>query len=126
MADDPMMGVNRYEAEAYAAWVAAQAGALAGAALRDELQWEAATRTRAVRELGRVYEWCSNLFEPYDDYRPPAHAARATREFDGRHVSLRGASLHAQPTLRRARFRNRALPHQALLFAGLRLIFPPD
>ncbi len=123
---EPVTGVGRYEAGAYAAWVSSLGGALEGAALQHEFQWETAIRTRAVRELGRAWEWCSNHFEPYSDYQPPPEPARATSDFDGRHFALRGGCLHTQPELRRPSFRHRALAHQDFLFTGLRLIFPPE
>ncbi len=123
---DPVTGISRHEAQAYACWAAGLGGALEGAALQHEYQWETAVRIQAVREFGRAWEWCANCFAPYSNYAPPPKPAPATADFDGRHFSLRGGCLHTQRELRRASFRHRALPHQDFLFAGLRLIFPPE
>jgi iron(II)-dependent oxidoreductase len=123
--DDPVTGLSLHEAQAYAAWAASLGGDLAGAVLPHEYQWETAVRTQAVQEQGRAVEWCSNAFEPYDAYAAPADPELATSELDGRHQSLRGASVHTQPCLRRASLRRAALAGDRHLLAGCRLIFPP-
>ena len=122
--DDPVMGISRHEAEACARWVGSLGGELAGAVLQHEYQWEVAARTRSIQGHGRVLEWCANRFEPYPGYRPPPWREGRTPEFDGRHGSLRGASLHTQRALRRTTRRSRALPGSRHLFAGARLVFP--
>jgi iron(II)-dependent oxidoreductase len=124
--DDPVYGVNQHEASAFAAWTAQLSDQTAGAVLQHEYQWEVATRTQAISEYGRVWEWCANTFEPYSEYQPPARNHLATQEFDGQHKVLRGASLHSQPVLRRLSFRNRAHPHSNIHFSGIRLVFPPS
>ena len=121
---DAVMGISRHEATAYARWVAARGGALAGAVVQHEYQWEVAARTRAISGYGRVWEWCANPFQPYDGYQPPEWDQALTREFDGRHFSLRGASLHTQQVCRRPSIRNRALPGSRHLFSGTRLVYP--
>ena len=48
-----------------------------------------------------------------------------TREFDGRHVAIRGAAVHTQPAIRRASYRNRSLPESRHRWTGARLVLPP-
>ncbi len=124
-AEDPVMGINRYEAGAFAAWTAEQGEELAGAVLQHEYQWEVAVRTQALKEFGRVWEWCSNSFHPYSEYQPTRDGLGTTENFDENLFSLRGASLYTQHSLRRPSYRNRAPAEKRYLFAGARLVFPP-
>ncbi|MEJ2528708.1 MAG: SUMF1/EgtB/PvdO family nonheme iron enzyme [Gammaproteobacteria bacterium] len=124
-ADDPVMGINQYEAQAYAAWAATQHAELSGAVLQHEYQWEVAVRTKAIKEFGRAWEWCSNLFHPYTGYEPAADGILSTPGFDDDLISLRGSSIYTQASLRRASYRNRGPASGRHLFAGARLVFPP-
>ena len=124
-ADEPVTGVSQHEASAFARWAAAQGGAFAGAVLPHEFQWETAVRTGVIAGTGRALEWCANTFAPYDHYEAPGDPELATPAFDGRHVALRGATLHTQPCLRRASLRRCGLPGDNHLLAGFRLVFPP-
>ena len=63
-ADQPVTGINRHEAGAYANWVSARGQETAGAVLAHEYQWELAARTGAIELVGRAWEWCSNRFHP--------------------------------------------------------------
>lgn len=126
LAEEPVTGINKYEATAYARWVSGLGGALTGAVPQHEYQWEVAVRTRAITGHGRALEWCSNRFHPYDGYQPFEWPEGQTTEFDDRHQSLRGASIHTPRPLRRSTFRRRALPESRCLFAGVRLVFPPN
>lgn len=123
LTEEPVMGLSRHEASAYAHWVAQQP-AFAGAVLQHEYQWEVASRTKSIKGLGRVREWCGNDFTAYDQYERPKDPELATPFAPGQ-VSLRGASLHTQPQLRRASMRYWAKPEARHLFAGIRLVFPP-
>ena len=125
LSEAPLTGISQFEASAYAHWVSGLGGVHAGAVLQHEYQWEVAARTQAISGIGEAWEWCSNLFHPYTGYEQPIPLEATTREFDGAHFSLRGASLHTQPALRRSSYRNRALPGADNLFAGTRLVFPP-
>lgn len=122
--DEPVTGVSHFEAQAFANWAGRQGGDLAGAVLPHEYQWETAARLQALSDVGRTVEWCANCFVPYDQYQPPDDAELATAEFDDRHVSLRGATLHTQPCLRRPSLRRCALPGDNHRLAGFRLVLP--
>ncbi len=123
--DQPVAGVNRHEARAYANWVSGLGGAGAGAVLQHEYQWEVAARAGVIEEMGRVWEWCANPLHPYPDFTPFPDPASAG-PFGRGHASLRGASLHTQRCLRRASLRHWADPSERFGFAGIRLVFPAD
>lgn len=127
--EQPVSGVNRHEAQAYANWVSAQVGAHgapgAGALPQHEYQWEVAARAGDIEGLGQVWEWCANPLHPYPDFVPfpdPGGAA----VFEQGYTTLRGASLHTQRCLRRASLRHWAKPDERHGFAGIRLVFPPE
>ena len=126
-ADQPVFGVNRHEAQAYANWVAGldSAGAGAGAVLQHEYQWEVAARAGLIEEIGRVWEWCANPLHPYPDYTPFPDPASAG-PFGPGQASLRGASLYTQRCLRRVSLRHWADLSERFGFAGIRLVFPAD
>lgn len=122
----PLQGVSQFETEAFAAWTASLGGELQGAVLQHEYQWEVAIRTQALSEFGQVWEWCSNTFHPYTGFQPSPDGLGGTGRFDSEQITLRGGSLHTQHSLRRPSFRHHALPDNNLLFAGGRLVFPPN
>ena len=126
VADDPVHGISRHEAEAFARWAAARGDGMAGCVVQHEFQWEVAARGGHLGSAGRAWEWCANQFEPYDAYSAPDDPEMATGEFDGRHVAVRGAALHTQPAIRRSSFRNCGLPGARHRYAGVRLVLPPD
>ncbi len=123
--DDPVLGINQHEARAYASWVAAQGGELAGAILQHEYQWEVAVRTQAIKEFGRVREWCSNPFHPYAGHQAAADGVLTTGEFQQDQISQRGSSIHTQSSLRRPSYRNHGSAEERHRFTGARLVFPP-
>lgn len=123
--DDPLMGINQHEAKAYASWAAVQGGKLSGAVLQHEYQWEVAVRTQAIKEFGRVWEWCSNPFHPYTGYRPAEDGLLSTGRFDQGRISLRGSSIYTQASLRRPSYRNHGAATSGHRFTGTRLVFPP-
>jgi len=122
---EPVAGLSRHEAGAFANWVSSLGQALSGAVLPHEYQWEVAARTRLIEGTGRVWEWCANNFHAYAGFKPFPDSSVSEVDFGGRRFSLRGASLHTQRCLRRASFRNRAAPDQRYGFSGIRLVFPP-
>ncbi len=111
----PVHGINHYEACACAAW--------AGARLPHEYQWEAAHRSHQLDDVGRVWEWCGNSFHPYNGFSAFPYEAYSTPWFDDTYFTLRGASLHTRPELRRASFRNFYTADKRHVFAGLRLVY---
>jgi iron(II)-dependent oxidoreductase len=126
VADEPVIGVSHFEAQAFANWAGRPGGSLEGAVLPHEYQWEAATRLQALSDVGRAVEWCANRFTPYDQYQRPDDAELATTEFDERHLSQRGATLHTQPCLRRPSLRRCGLAGDNHRLAGFRLVLPPS
>lgn len=123
LADAPVSGLSLHEARAFACWAASRPG-LEGAVLQHEYQWELASRTRSIQGLGQVREWCSNPFVPYDQYEQPRDPELASRFSPGL-TSLRGASIHTQPQLRRDSMRYGAAAGTRHPFCGARLVFPP-
>ncbi len=123
--DEPVAGIGRHEALAFARWAAARVDALEGAVLQHEYQWETAARLGLLEDTGRVREWCANPFEAYDAYRAPDDPELASPGLNRGWGVLRGASLHSQPAVRRASFRLGAPADTDTAFAGLRLVLPP-
>ena len=111
----PLMGINRYEAEAFARWV--------GARLPHEFEWEVACRSNLLEGTGQVWEWCDNTFFPYEGFRAFPYDGYSQPWFDGKHYVLRGASRYTRTDLRRPSFRNFYEPDKRHIFAGLRLAF---
>ncbi len=112
--DDPVMGLNYYEATAFANW--------AGARLPHEYQWETACRLQALQLTGRVWEWCQNTFHPYEGFTPFPYDEYSKPWF-GDHYTLRGGSLYTRPAIKRPSFRNFFQPDKRFIFAGLRLVW---
>ncbi len=112
-ADAPVVGISRFEAEAFARW--------AGARLPHEHEWEHAQREGSLRGTGRVWEWCGNPFAPYPGFRPFPYDEYSAPWFDGRHYVLRGGSDWSDPLLKRPSMRNFFTPEKRHVFAGVRL-----
>ncbi len=122
---EPVSGINRHEARAFAAWTAGLEGGHAGAVVQHEYQWEVAARAGLIEGTGRVWEWCANPFHPYPDFTPFAALRTSSAAFEGAEGVMRGASLHTQRCLRRASFRHHAPADDRTHVAGLRLVYPP-
>ncbi len=114
-ADGPVLGLNHYEAAAFAAW--------AGGRLPHECEWEAAARLGLLDDIGGAWEWCGNRFHPYPGFRAFPYDGYSLPWFDGRHYVLRGASPHTVPWLRRPALRNYYQADKRHIFAGVRVIF---
>jgi ergothioneine biosynthesis protein EgtB len=108
---EPMLHLNLYEAEAYAAW--------RGARLPSAEQWQ-----RASQEAGFVWghgwEWCADPFLPYPGFSPDPYREYSSPWFQC-HWELRGGSPVTHPLLKRSGFRNFYLPERRDPFTGLRL-----
>jgi iron(II)-dependent oxidoreductase len=110
--DVPMLHVNRFEAEACAAWL--------GRRLPAAGQWLRATSQSEFR-WGTGWEWLRDLFVPY-----PGFAADPYRDYSQpwfhSHGELRGGGPFTDPLLRRSGYRNFYLPHRRDPFAGFRTV----
>ncbi len=113
--DEPVYGISYHEARAFANW--------AGARLPHEYEWEIACRAMRIEKTGHVWEWCSNTFHPYIDFKPFPYDEYSLPCFDDKHFSLRGSSLYTRRDIRRATFRNFHTADRRFIFAGLRLAY---
>lgn len=112
--NDCVYGINFYEASAFAHW--------ANARLPHEYEWETCAKLERIQNSGKVWEWCSNLFQAYDQFQAfPDNTTEAS--FDDKHYVLKGASQYTRPEIRRASYRNYQTPEKRYIFAGLRLVF---
>ncbi len=114
-ADAPVYGINYFEASAFAHW--------ANAHLPHEHEWEAAVKSTQLHNTGFIWEWCSNTFYPYNNFKAFPNDNQSKPYFDNKHYVLRGGSKHTRPEIRRASFRNFYPADKRHIFAGLRLIF---
>lgn len=115
VAEYPVYGISYFEAEAFARW--------SNARLPHEHEWEASVAQGKLEYTGKVWEWCSNTFYPYQDYKAFPYDGYSQPWFDDKHYVVRGASRHTRPEIRRPSFRNFFNPEKRHTFAGLRLVF---
>ena len=110
-AGEPMLHLNRSEAEAYAAW--------RGARLPSAAEWQRANKEQDFH-WGHGWEWCADAFAPYPGFSPDPYRDYSAPWFHS-HWELRGGSPVTHPLLKRAGFRNFYLPERRDPFTGLRL-----
>ena len=122
--DEPVTGINLYEAEAFACWASQQQDRYSGAILQHEYQWELAARSGVLTHSGRGWEWCSNRVHPYPEFKPFPNETASREILDSSKHVLKGGSVHTQKVLRRASFRHWAMPSERQLFSTTRLVFP--
>jgi ergothioneine biosynthesis protein EgtB len=108
----PMLHVNRYEAEACAAWLERR--------LPSAAQWQQAT-TQSGFSWGACWEWTRDAFTPYPGFTPDPYRDYSQPWF-GTHTELRGGGPVTDPLLKRPGFRNFYLPHRRDPFAGFRTV----
>ena len=113
-AEAPMLHVNRFEAEAFAAW--------RGRQLPTAAQWLRATGHPAFH-WGMAWEWLRDPFAPYPGFAPDPYHDYSEPWFHT-HGELRGGGPITDPLLKRPGFRNFYLPHRRDPFAGFRTASP--
>ena len=106
----PMLHVNRFEAEAFAAW--------RGRQLPTAAQWLRAT-AHPDFHWGMAWEWLRDPFAPYPGFAPDPYHDYSERWFHT-HGELRGGGPVTDVSLKRPGFRNFYLPHRRDPFAGFR------
>ena len=110
----PMLHLNRFEAEACAAWM--------GRRLPTAEQWLRAT-PHADFAWGAGWEWMRNAFAPYPGFSADPYQDYSQPWFHS-HTELRGGGPFTDPLLKRPGFRNFYLPHRRDPFAGFRTVSP--
>jgi EgtB-related family protein len=109
-----MLHVNRFEAEAFAAW--------RGRQLPTAAQWLRATAHPAFR-WGMAWEWLRDPFAPYPGFAPDPYHDYSEPWFHT-HGELRGGGPVTDASLKRPGFRNFYLPERRDPFAGFRTVIP--
>jgi EgtB-related family protein len=110
----PVLHVNRFEAEACAAWM--------GRRLPTAAEWvQAAAQPAFLR--GMAWEWLGDPFAPYPGFAPDPYRDYSQPWFHT-HWELRGGGPLTDPSLKRPGFRNFYLPHRRDPFAGFRTAGP--
>ena len=110
----PMLHVNRFEAEACAAWM--------GRRLPTAQQWLRATQ-QSNFHWGAGWEWMRDPFAPYPGFSVDPYQDYSQPWFHS-HGELRGGGPFTDPLLKRPGFRNFYLPHRRDPFAGFRTAGP--
>jgi ergothioneine biosynthesis protein EgtB len=112
--DAPMLHVNRYEAEAFAAWQ--------GRRLPTAGQWLRALGQPEFR-WGMAWEWLRDPFAPYPGFAADPYHDYSEPWFHT-HGELRGGGPVTDPVFKRPGFRNFYLPHRRDPYAGFRTASP--
>ena len=110
---EPVMHVNRFEAEAYCAWCEAM--------LPSAAQWLRAAAAPGFA-LGRCWEWTSDMFAPYPGFSPDPYSDYSLPWFHN-HAEVRGAGSWATDSaLARPTYRNFFTPERSDPFIGFRVV----
>jgi ergothioneine biosynthesis protein EgtB len=113
-AEAPVLHVNRFEAEAFAAWSDRQ--------LPTAAQWLRAAGHTGFH-WGMAWEWLRDPFVPYPGFSPDPYRDYSQPWFHT-HGELRGGGPVTDPSLKRPGFRNFYLPHRRDPFSGFRTASP--
>jgi ergothioneine biosynthesis protein EgtB len=108
----PALHVNRYEAEACAAWL--------GRRLPSAAQWRSAVEQPEFR-WGGAWEWTRDPFAPYPGFAPDPYHDYSQPWFHT-HGELRGGGPLTDAALKRPGFRNFYMPERRDPFAGFRTV----
>lgn len=108
----PMRHVNRFEAEACAAWMRRR--------LPSAAQWQRAVSQPAFR-WGLGWEWTRDPFVPYEGFSPDPYRDYSQPWFHT-HDELRGGGPVTDAALRRPGFRNFYMPHRRDPFTVFRTV----
>jgi len=110
----PAMHLNAFEAEAYCLW--------AHRRLPTATEWEHSAQTVAAFQWGHsVWEWTSDVFQPYPGFRPGPYREYSQPWF-GNHRELRGGAFATHARMHNPRYRNFFQPHRNDVFAGFRTV----
>ena len=108
---EPVIHVNRFEAEAYCAW--------RGSKLPSAAQWLRACQEPALAR-GNCWEWTSDPFAPYPGFSPDPYKDYSLPWFHS-HAEVRGAgSWVTDAALARPTYRNFYTPERGDPFIGFR------
>lgn len=112
-AAEPVMHVNRFEAEAYCTW--------RGAKLPSTAEWVRACSDPPFAR-GCCWEWTRDMFAPYPGFSPDPYADYSLPWFNT-HAEVRGAgSWVTDPALARPTYRNFYTPERSDPFIGFRTV----
>ena len=113
--NDPIYGINYFEATAYASW--------AGGRLPHEYEWEVANAKKQLQNTGQAWEWCNNTFHPYKGFEAYPYIGYSSPYFDKQHYVLKGGGAYTKNHIKRPSFRNYYTAEKRHIFAGLRLVY---
>ncbi len=109
--NEAVSGISKYEAEAFSTWSKAR--------LLREFEWEMSYNLISLKEV--VWEWSSDFFLPYDNFRPFPYKEYSIPWFDKKHYVLKGCSEFTEKDISRKSFRNFYTPWSRHIFSGSRL-----